>query len=269
MSAIARNVFGKRGLLGKNIMTGHHKFYHPSLNEYAAPKNMSPLTYGKDSIQAEVLSHCLQHNVPKLGFTEKAITKTLEELGHSSGLLSVLGASNAPSFVHSSPAVLELIKYQLVSKRYALTENITPDTPADQLPSLQDLLLTRLSMDKPISSQLSNLFSQLSMPSQYLFETAIPELHRLADDMIYFSNEQDHHDSAWYAKRLGVSATYAASKIFMAQDKSIDCHETMEFAKDKLHRVMNLGEYYNNAEEYAWYTLMVSVNLVKSQFAKY
>ena len=96
-------------------------------------------------------------------------------------------------------------------------------------------------MDKPVGEQLTDLMSQLAIPSGFLFETAIPELHRLSDDMIYFSNEKDHHDSAWYAKRLAVSSTYIGSQLFMAQDKSHDFHETFAFAKDKLHRVMRLA----------------------------
>lgn len=138
------------------------------------------------------------------------------------------------------------------------------------IPSLETLLLERLKMDKQLGAEaLKGLMGQLSVPSQLLMEVALPELFRLSDDMIYFSKEKDHTDMAWYTKRLGVSLTYITSKLFMTQDKSVDYKDTMEFAKWKLNKVMNLGDYYNNVEEYAWYTVMTSFNLIKSQFSKY
>ncbi|CAI4047713.1 hypothetical protein SUVZ_12G2410 [Saccharomyces uvarum] len=245
------------------------RFYHSNPIEHVNPLHIKPLAYGKQSPQYKVLSLALQEYVPKHGFTERSIVESLNKLGYPSSMISSIGASNSPSFVHSSTAVMELMKFQLVDKRYRLTEGINPDvTPHYKLPSLEHLLLKRLEMDKPVGEQLTDLMSQLAIPSGFLFETAIPELHRLSDDMIYFSNEKDHHDSAWYAKRLAVSSTYIGSQLFMAQDRSHDFQETFAFAKDKLHRVMRLGEYYNNTEEFAWYTLMSTVNLVKSQLAR-
>ncbi|CAI4046399.1 hypothetical protein SKDZ_12G2360 [Saccharomyces kudriavzevii ZP591] len=246
-----------------------HRLYHSNPIEHVKPLHIKPLTYGKQSPQYKVLSLALLEYVPKHGFSERSIVESLNKLGYPSSMVSSIGASNSPSFFHSSTAVMELVKFQLVDKRYRLTEGINPDVISRyKLPSLEHLLLKRLEMDKLIGGQLADLMSQLAVPSRLLFETAIPELHRLSDDMIYFSNEEDHHDSAWYAKRLAVSSTYIGSKLFMAQDKSHDFKETFAFAKEKLHKVMRLGEYYNNTEEFAWYTLMSTVNLVKSQLAR-
>ncbi|SMN19877.1 similar to Saccharomyces cerevisiae YLR201C COQ9 Protein required for ubiquinone (coenzyme Q) biosynthesis and respiratory growth [Maudiozyma saulgeensis] len=244
--------------------------YHPIAKDYIKPITIEPLTYTTDSLQSKVLGHCLANNVPKHGFKEKAIVQSINQLGLSPSLISVLGSSNSPSFFHSSPAVLELIKYHLVTKRHELTKDIPQDNidHNNGLPSLEELMIKRLQMDIPVGGQLTDLFAQLSIPSQYLMDTALPELFNLADDMIYFSNEKDHFDMAWYTKRLGVSFTYVTSKLFMAQDKSPNFSETMQFAHDKLYNVMKLGDYYNNAEEFAWYTLMVSTNLIKSQLAR-
>ena len=268
MSRLAAQKLVQRRLLAPSLNCT--RAYHPIAKDYVAPVTIAPLTYTTDSLQSKLLDHCLAHNVPKYGFKESAISESIKELGFSPSLISVLGASNSPSFVHSSPAVLELIKYHLVTKRHALTKDI-PQENIDHnngLPSLEELLIRRLQMDIPVGGQLTDLFAQLSVPSQYLMETALPELFNLADDMIYFSSERDHFDMAWYTKRLGVAFTYATSKLFMSQDTSPNFEKTMEFAHDKLHNVMKLGDYYNNAEEFAWYTLMVSVNLVKSQLAR-
>lgn len=247
--------------------------YHPLSSEYEQQDtSLEPLTYKMDSIQSKVLSYCLNEKVPKYGFTERALVSSINDLGYDSTVLSIIGSSNSPSIFHSSPAIMELLKYNLVTKRYnTVDQNLRQGLiNKKDIPSLETLLLRRLEMDKSLGSKaLTELMAQLTIPSQLLMEVALPELFRLADDMIYFSSERDHTDIAWYTKRLGVGVTYITSKLFMSQDKSNNYEDTMDFAKWKLNKVMTLGDYYNNVEEYAWYTVMTSYNLVKSQFSKY
>ncbi|QLL31661.1 hypothetical protein HG536_0B05260 [Torulaspora globosa] len=243
--------------------------YHPAGFEYVKASNKrGPLAYGKESSQYAVLSHALQRSVPLYGFNERAIVHSLNELGYSSTMLSVIGSSNPPSFLHSSPALMELIKFHLADKRISLTENISSETPAEELPTLEELFIKRLEMNLPVAEHLSQLLSQLAIPGPFLLDVSMPELHRLSDDLIYYSSEKDSHDFAWYSKRLAVSCAYMSSELFMAQDKSPNYRETFDFARDKLHRVFTLGEYYNNTEEFAWYTLLSTINLVKSQLAR-
>lgn len=247
--------------------------YHPLSTEYDNSEAvLEPLTYKMDSVQSKILSHCIKEKVPHYGFTERALVSSINDLGYDSTMLSIIGSPNSPSIFHSSPATMELLKYNLVTKRYNLISPEMRDGLVNKsdIPSLETLLLERLKMDKQLGAEaLKGLMGQLSVPSQLLMEVALPELFRLSDDMIYFSKEKDHTDMAWYTKRLGVSLTYITSKLFMTQDKSVDYKDTMEFAKWKLNKVMNLGDYYNNVEEYAWYTVMTSFNLIKSQFSKY
>ncbi|CDH11327.1 probable Ubiquinone biosynthesis protein COQ9,mitochondrial [Zygosaccharomyces bailii ISA1307] len=240
--------------------------YHPSSSEYVKSPNLGPLNYGKDSPQYAVLSHALKVSVPVVGFNERALVHSLNQLNYPSTMLSVLGASNSPSLFHSSPAVMELIKFHLVDKRLRLVEDL--DQESQQKPSLEDLLLKRLEMNVPVAQHLSQLLSHLAIPGPFTVEAALPELHRLSDDLIYYSSEKDHPDFAWYSKRIGLSCAYVSSELFMAQDSSANYEETFEFAKDKLERTMQLGEYYNNTEEWAWYTLLNTINLAKSQMAR-
>lgn len=240
--------------------------YHPNNLEHASSKVLPPLIYSKDSPQWKILANALDEQVPKYGFNERALTSSCSDLGYSSSFLSVLGASNSPSFFNSSPAVLELLKFHLVSKRYSLTDGVADGTL--ESPSLENLFLKRLEMNKPIAAHLSQLLSCLALPGAFLAEYAIPELHRLSDDMVYFSNEPDHNDFAWYSKRLAISTAYVSSELFMAQDKSIDYQDTVKFAKEKLKNIKQLGEAYNNVEEYAWYTLLSSISLAKSQMTR-
>ncbi|CCE63779.1 hypothetical protein TPHA_0F02980 [Tetrapisispora phaffii CBS 4417] len=247
------------------------RFFHPATDEYVLPNKLSPCTYTKDSPQFKILSHAIDNTVTKFGFSERAIIEAMKELKieNQSTMLSAIGSSNSPSFLHSSPSVMELLKFNLVLKRYRMIEGLDPLTmQQEELPSLESLLLKRLEMDIPIGKHISAFMSQLVIPGPFLLDSALPELHRLADDMIYFSNEKDHHDFAWYSKRLGVSSAYISSKLFMAQDNSCNYKETLQFAKDKLEKVMRLGDYYNNTEEYAWYVLLNSVNMVKSRMSR-
>lgn len=244
------------------------RLYHASSSEFVKPTTLGPLSYGKDSLQYKVLSHTLDVSVPIHGFNERAIVHSLNELELPSSVLTAIGSSNPPSFLHSSPALMELLKFHLVSKRYATFENISKDTPVDALPSLESLFLKRLKLNIPVGNRLSQLLSQLAIPGPFFLDHSLPELHRLSDDLIYFSNEKDNTDFAWYSKRLAISCAYMGSELFMAQDKSADFSQTFEFAQEKLHRVLKLGEYYNNTEEFAWYALLSSVNMVKSQLAR-
>lgn len=259
-------------MIMKRILGGSRLFrrgYYPAGFEYVKPSTQrGPLTYGKESPQYRVLNHTLQKSVPLFGFNERAIVNSLNELGYSSTMLTVIGSSNPPSLLHSSPALMELLKFHLADKRLSLTEDISPETPVEELPSLEELFIKRLEMNVPVAEHLSQLLSQLAIPGPFLVDVSMPELHRLSDDLIYHSNEKDSHDFAWYSKRLAVSCAYVSSELFMAQDKSPNYRESFDFAREKLHRVVTLGEYYNNTEEFAWYTLLSTINLVKSQLAR-
>ncbi|KAL3241601.1 ubiquinone biosynthesis protein COQ9 [Nakaseomyces bracarensis] len=244
------------------------RFYHPASKEYVTPETLEPLTYTKTSPEFRALAHTMEHSVPIHGFTEKAIINSLNTLKMPAAMVSTLGAANSATFLHSSPAVMELIKFQLVEKRHRLVEGIDAIAEATRLPALSDLLVKRLKMDIPIAAHLNQMTAQLMVPSAFMTNVSIPELEKLADDMIYYSNEEDHHDFAWYTKRAALATTYLASKAFMAQDSSPNFNQTMEFALDKLHNVMKLGDYYNNMEEFAWFTMMSGVNLAKSQLVK-
>lgn len=238
--------------------------YQTISNEFSRDALLKPLQYGKQSVQYEILSHCLRENVPKFGFNERAIESSIKQLGHSSNMLNVLGTSNPGQWIHSSPATMELIKFNLVDKRYKLVNETNKQKV--KIP-ISDMLLQRLKMDVDIQPHLKDMMAQLSLPGPNLFQIALPELFQLVDDMIYYSNELDHFDSAWYAKRFAIASSYIGAKLFMCRDSSINCQDTMEFAVDKLNNVLKLGEYYNNVEEYSWYLLLTAYQLGKSKLS--
>lgn len=250
-----------------NVSKIFKRFYQASANEYALSKSLKPLNYGSDSAQYKVLKNALENHVPEHGFNERAIVSSLNDLGHSSSFLSGIGTFNSPSFFNVSPSVLELVKFHLVTKRYELIESL-PLNSSEPLPDLETLFLKRLEMNKPFAPHLSQLLSILSIPGEFLVNVALPELHQLTDDMIFYSKEKDHSDFAWYSKRLAISTAYVSTELFMSQDKSHGYQETMDFAKNKLRNVENMGDMYNNTEEYLWFTLLSSINLAKSQMTR-
>lgn len=223
---------------------------------------LSPLTYTKDSMQYKVLNRALKEHVPKHGFNEFAISKAASELGYSSSVFSVLSVVNSPSVFNLSPSVLELVKFNLVTKRLELKQE------AKTQKTLEELFVTRVAQDIPISAHVSQLMSILVMPGQFLVDTSLPELFQLADDMIYFSVEKDHNDLSWYAKRLAVAMAYVSTKLFMVRDRSSNHEWTLEFAKNRVRNIDELGSMYNNIEEFAWYQLLTTINLAKSQMIR-
>ncbi|SCU99361.1 LAFA_0G23574g1_1 [Lachancea sp. 'fantastica'] len=249
------------------------RLYHPNALEHQAKYALSPLTYGCDSLQYKVLNNTLNNHVPTHGFNERAIVASLNELELGSSVLSGLGSDNSPSFFNVSPSVLELVKFHLVTKRYAITKELdselaTADATTYNAPALKTLFQRRLELNKPVAAHLSQLLSILSIPGEFLVQSALPELHRLSDDMVYYSNETDSPDFAWYSKRVAISCAFVSSELFMAQDKSPNYAQTFEFAAEKLDRVTRLGQYYTNTEEFMWYTLLMSINLAKSQLTR-
>ena len=257
-------------MLARSFRTLGRRFYQPNPLEYQLTTKLAPLAYGTQSIQFKVLDHALKNHVPSYGFNERALVASLNDLGLGSQVLSSIGAPNSPPLLNSSPAVLELVKFHLVTKRYALTKDLDIArcaSPAEP-PALETLFHKRLELNIPIAQHMTQLLAILAMPGEFLLQSALPELHRLSDDMIYFSKEPDANDFAWYSKRAAISCAFVSSELFMAQDKSPNYADTFEFAADKLHNVTKLGQYYTNTEEYMWYTLLMSVNLAKSQITR-
>ncbi|SSD59642.1 related to Ubiquinone biosynthesis protein COQ9, mitochondrial [Saccharomycodes ludwigii] len=260
-NSIITNVFNCTAKLTSfkkiSLIQNTHRFYHPNTTEYPKPHSYFPyLTYAPDSIQAKILSNCLQKHVPNTGINERSLINSCNDLGQSSTMLSVLSAP-------SNSAVLELIKFHLVTSRLELFHFASKNDK-----SLEEIFLKRLELNKPISNQLSALLSHLTSPFPSNLDVGIQELHNLSNDFVVLANDiKESHDFAWYSKRMGLSVAYVSSELFMAQDKSENFKETMEFAKRRLDNWRNYGTMYNNTEEFLWFQLMSGLSFVRSQTA--
>ena len=93
---------------------------------------------------------------------------------------------------------------------------------------------------------------------------SLQELARLSDEIWYLSGDTSV-DASWYTKRASVASIYAASEVFMTQDKSTDYRDTQQFVEDRLKDVQTVGSWMGNAMEWIGYTGWASVNLLRSK----
>ncbi|AET39742.1 ubiquinone biosynthesis protein COQ9 Ecym_4722 [Eremothecium cymbalariae DBVPG len=244
------------------MLGGFRRFYHVNSAEYAVGNTLRPLIYGRCSPQYKVLNCALEKYVPFKGFKDSAIVDAANELGYNSAVLAAIGANNSPAMFNVSTSVQELVKFHLVTKRYGLQED------QEGTKTLEELFLKRLEANKSLGPHLKEVLSILAIPGDFLVNTGLPELFQLADDMIYYSTEKDFNDLAWYSKRLAVSMAYISTELFMAKDSSPNFQATMEFAKGRINQIDEMGTAYNNIEEFAWFQLLTTVNLARSQLVR-
>lgn len=216
--------------------------YIPNSQEFPTTKHEA-----LDSFKnIELLEHCLHQNVPQYGFNERSLVASCNDLNLSSSALSNFGVS-------------ELIRYHLVKNRlnlHELSENSTNTT------TLESLFLARLKSNIPIGEQLSPMLSNLLLTPF----TASEELHNLSNDFVYLSSDvEESHDFSWYSKRLGLSMAYMSSELFMAQDKSANYVETMNFARNRLRNWTECSSMYHNTTEFLWFQMLSGVNFIKSK----
>ena len=102
----------------------------------------------------------------------------------------------------------------------------------------------------------------MAMPSNV--PPSLQELASLADEIWYLSGDTSV-DSSWYTKRASLASIYAASEVFMTQDKSTDFKDTEEFVADRLKDVQTVGSWAGNTMEWMGYTGWATVNLLRSK----
>jgi len=93
---------------------------------------------------------------------------------------------------------------------------------------------------------------------------ALKELAQLADD-VWFLAGDDSVDPSWYTKRTSLSALYAASELYMTNDKSAEYQDTKDFLHRRLSHATELGLYIRAAEQWADFTARAGINLLRSK----
>lgn len=210
--------------------------------------------FNKESPKYRILEKAMEF-VPEYGFQHKAILESSRTFGYSDAIQSLF---------HNG--TFDLIKFHLVRERLRLTEVVSKTEEFKQLSDentkVKYLVKKRLEGNVPYGKHITQLQTYLVLPPN--IGEASEELHKLSDDIRFLSGDSAN-DFAWYSKRLSLSTTYVALETFMAQDKSPNYTNTFELADKRLSNLGDLGQVYNDVEEFLFYTVNSGLNLIKSQ----
>ncbi|YCL18026.1 Ubiquinone biosynthesis protein [Komagataella phaffii] len=211
--------------------------------------------------EIRILSHALSKFVPKYGFSDRSIQNALLDLGYSNnGFVSVFKMNG-----HSDP-VMSLINHHLLSQRQNLTLELEHlSTLKSETSKLKHLVTKRLLGNAPIIDHLHEALSYMILPSNMVASMA--ELHNLSDDISFYAGDRSN-DFAWYSKRLALSTVYVQGELCMLKDTSEGFAHTIDFVTKRLDEIESLGYAYNSVEEWGGFTLMSTVNLIKSQLVR-
>ena len=177
--------------------------------------------------ETTILSAALEH-VPRLGFTLESLTAGCQDTGY----LDITSSNLFPD------GPVALVRYHLANQRLSLSSTFpspydystytssspseppSPGSQQQQQPLTQkihSITLHRLLANRAIIHHWPSALALLSQPSHV--PLAVRELAQLADEILYLAGSTTV-TTAWYTDRAGLAAVYAASELFMTQDRS-------------------------------------------------
>lgn len=211
-------------------------------------------------MQSAILQAASAH-IPLHGFSNKAIS---------------LGATDAgypPVSTNLFPrGAFDLVQYHLITARQALANDTAAQplraqasSPAGSLAlvheALNTLIIARLRANAPIQRHLTGMLGLMSLAGN--IPASLKELGLLADELVYLSGDV-RVDGSWYAHRAGVAGVYAASELFMAQDKSPGFVETERFVERRLYGIARAGYVAGSVGEWLGGSAIGAVNVARS-----
>lgn len=245
----------------KPIRGAFCRFYHPaalSARETPVSQQVSE-SLGLPVKACDLLTHALENHVPTVGFSEPAVFNTLKEHGYSTAAKSVFPDSGRGG-------ELDLVLVHLARSRVATAQYAEEliESGKSKIP-VRDLFLSRLRLNEPIARHLDQAQAILTQPGNVPMSLA--ELHRLSDDLCFYSGDRSHSFD-WYAKRMAISSLYVASELFMSQDKSLGFKDTFEFVDRRLDELENTKYVVNSVTEWSSFFLRSSANVAASFWSR-
>lgn len=240
------------------------RFYHSvgSAAAMSSPSTTIQSALGLQPKATELLIETLDTQVPKVGFTEAAITGMLRENGYSDAGRQV--------FPNGRGGVLDLVLAHLARERARLFEFVTKEdsqfvkTP-DVIENVSQLVKQRIRGNEAVSQFLPEILATLAVPSNV--SASMGELHNLSDDIWYLAGD-DSHDFSWYTRRMVVSSLYVSTELFMSQDKSSGFRDTYEFLDRRLAEAKTAQYALSSVSEWAWFNGMATMNIIKAQLSR-
>ncbi|KAK1753498.1 COQ9-domain-containing protein [Echria macrotheca] len=209
-------------------------------------------------VESAILSAAYQH-VPTHGFTPEALA-----LGaRSAGYLDI-SATVVPD------GVFGLIRWHLVTQRLALAGKKTALfgaeenklVPGEVARRVEALVWERLMGNKEINSRWQEALAIMAQPTYV--PASVKELALLVDEIWYLAGDVAV-DPSWYTKRASLSAIYAASELFMTNDRSPDFQETREFLRRRLGEASEIGDATRSVREWVSFTASAGINVLRSK----
>ncbi|CAN6598414.1 ubiquinone biosynthesis protein Coq9p, mitochondrial [Trichomonascus vanleenenianus] len=207
-------------------------------------RGYSQLSGGQKKV--EILRRALEH-VPKEGF-ERALLIGSRGAGYSDATHAVFPGG-----------AFDLVKYHLETQRESLSKlELAGGTPYNKL---EELMVKRLEGNRVIHPRLGEALAIMTQPGNLV--SSLEELHGLSDEFWWLANDRTS-DFSWYTKRAAVSSVYAASELFMVQDRSTGFRDTFDFARERLRDAEKTGFVASCIMEWAKFNTIASYNVFKS-----
>ncbi|TLD32748.1 hypothetical protein PspLS_01271 [Pyricularia sp. CBS 133598] len=228
----------------------YHSADHPS--EDALP-------FGKT--ETAILTAAYAH-VPEHGFTDSALALGARDAG-----LPEISTTILPG------GAFALVRWHLVTRRRELEARAReffpasanaakPLTQAQVNARAEQLTWARLHANRPVIGRWQEALAIMAQPS--CAPEALKELAQLADD-IWFLAGDAAVDPSWYTKRAALSATYAATELFMTNDRSPDFGETREFLARRFADAAEVSGAIGSVGQWLGFTASAGVNVLRSK----
>jgi len=200
-------------------------------------------------------------HIPLHGFSHKALSLGAADAGYPPVSTNLF-----------SRGAFDLVQYHLITARQALAKHLAAQPLAAQASSpagshalvhdaLNALIVARLHANAPIQPHLTGMLGLMSLSGN--IPTSLKELSLLADELVYLSGDV-RVDGSWYAHRAGVAGVYAASELFMSQDKSPGFVETERFVGRRLYGMDQAAYAVGSVSEWLGGSAIGAVNVARS-----
>ncbi|GAB5588635.1 Ubiquinone biosynthesis protein coq9 [Umbelopsis nana] len=167
------------------------------------------------------------------GWTTESISLGAQKLGY-------------PSIAHglfpNGPA--DLINHFLEDCRLKLQKEMQSKRDAGQLEDLgaTDIVhlavITRLEMTRPYIKRWPEALAVMAHPTNTVM--SFTQLGKLVDDIWYYAGDKSS-DMNWYTKRATLAAVYTSTELYMTQDVSPNCVDTLGFLQRRLEQAEFVG----------------------------
>lgn len=93
------------------------------------------------------------------------------------------------------------------------------------------------------------------------------ELALLADEILFLSGDASV-DPSWYTKRASLSAIYAATELFMTNDRSPGFEDTAAFMRRRFGEAGDVSSVFGAVGQWIGFTASAGLNVLRSKGAR-